>query len=94
VCEGQDAFSISVIYRTIYILTRSHKSATKTATQMGSGNEKLDFSAEHRELLPQQIGASFHAYLFRNASDETPFMGSSFDAGNLPLFSFSERLAV
>jgi hypothetical protein len=61
---------------------------------MGSGNEKLNFSAEHRELLPQQIGTVFHANLFRNASDETPFMGSSFDAGNLPLFSFGERLVV
>jgi hypothetical protein len=94
VCEGQDAFSISVIYRTIYILIRSHKSATKTATQMGSGNEKLDFSAEHREFLPQQIGAVSHAYLFRNTSNQTPFVSSGFDAGNLPLFGFGKRLAV
>lgn len=86
---------MSVIYRTIYILTRSHKSATKKPPpKWAAVMKKLNFSAEYRELLPQQIGAGFHAYLFRNASDETPFMGSSFDAGNLPLFSFSERLVV
>lgn len=61
---------------------------------MGSGNEKLDFSAEQREFLPQQIGAVSHAYLFRNTSNQTPFMSSGFDVGNLPLFSFSERLVV
>ena len=66
----------------------------KTATQMGSGNEKLNFSAEHREFLPQQIGAVSHAYLFRNTSNQTPFVSSGFDAGNLPLFGFGKRLAV
>ena len=61
---------------------------------MGSGNEKLNFSAEHREFLPQQIGAVSHAYLFRNASNQTPFVSSGFDAGNLPLFGFGKRLTI
>ena len=61
---------------------------------MGNGNEKLNFSAEHREFLPQQIGAVPHAYLFRNTSNQTPFVSSGFDAWNLPLFGFGKRLAV
>ena len=61
---------------------------------MGNGNEKLNFSAEHREFLPQQIGAVPHAYLFRNTRDEIPLVGDGFDVRNTLLLTAGERLTI
>jgi hypothetical protein len=54
------------------------------------------YSIEDTDCAPKLIGQMVIAEVLSRPSfcNQTPFVSSGFDAGNLPLFGFGKRLAV